>query len=52
MRAIMQMNPMMADPAIRAQMDQVLQNPAMLQQIMDPANIQAMMQLQRSGLLG
>lgn len=46
MRALSAMHPMSTNPAFRAHMDMLLQNPAMLQQMMDPANIQAMMQLQ------
>lgn len=46
LRAMFAMHPMMSDPGVRAQMEPLLANPAMLQQMMDPATLQALIQLQ------
>lgn len=58
MQSLMQNSPMGAQVAGNPQMASMLQNPEFLRQMADPANIQAMMQLQqateqlrRSGLL-
>ncbi len=52
MRQMLDSNPMIRDnPAMRAQMEAAVQNPTVMAQLSDPANLQAILQLQRAGLL-